>query len=129
MPTCRACSNANGQAATPCRLKISLVYDNYHQMLPALAPDGSPKPEDTHEATPGAYAQYTYNLDDRLIAMVSMRVDRSSLYGKMFTPRVHIRYNVVAPLTLQLSASTAAIARPMSWPNTTTCWRRHAHST
>lgn len=83
---------------------ISLVYDNYHQMLPALAPDGSPKPEDTHEATPGAYAQYTYNLDDRLIAMAGMRVDRSSLYGKMFTPRVHIRYNVGAPLTLQLSA-------------------------
>ncbi len=36
--------------------------------------------------------------------MAGMRVDRSSLYGKMFTPRVHIRYNVAAPLTLQLSA-------------------------
>lgn len=83
---------------------LGLVYDNYRQMLPALNPtDDTPRAADSHEATPGAYAQYTFNLDDRLIAMAGMRVDRSSLYGMMYTPRVHIRYNVARPLTIQLS--------------------------
>lgn len=84
---------------------LSLVYDNYRQMLPPLnGADDINRAADSHEATPGAYAQYTYNLDDRLIAMAGMRVDHSSLYGMMYTPRLHVRYNVAAPLTLQLSA-------------------------
>lgn len=83
---------------------LSLVYDNYRQLLPPLNPEANAyRPADTHEATPGAYAQYTFNLDDRLIAMAGMRIDRSSLYGMMYTPRVHVRYNVAKPLTLQIS--------------------------
>ena len=38
------------------------------------------------ETTPGAYAQYTYNLNDKVVAMAGMRVDHSSRYGTFVTP-------------------------------------------
>ena len=33
------------------------------------------------ETTPGIYAQYTLNIDDRLVAMAGLRADHSSRYG------------------------------------------------
>lgn len=45
------------------------------------------------KAYPGAYAQYTLNLDSRLIAMAGIRYDYSSRYSSMFTPRLHVRWN------------------------------------
>ncbi len=44
------------------------------------------------ETTPGAYAQYTLNINGKLIAMTGLRVDHSSMYGTFFTPRLHVRY-------------------------------------
>lgn len=44
------------------------------------------------ETVPGAYVQYTYNLNDKLILMGGFRGDHSSLYGTFFTPRAHIKY-------------------------------------
>jgi len=45
------------------------------------------------ETTPGAYAQYTYNLNDKLIAMAGIRIDHSSWFDKTFvTPRAHIKW-------------------------------------
>ncbi len=57
-----------------------------------------------HEATPGIYAQYTFNLDDRIVAMAGLRYDHSSLYGSMLTPRLHLRYNPSSSLTFHASA-------------------------
>jgi outer membrane receptor protein involved in Fe transport len=50
------------------------------------------------ENVPGAYAQYTFNHDNRLILMGGVRVDHSSMYGTMFTPRFHGRLNIDRPL-------------------------------
>lgn len=44
------------------------------------------------EFTPGAYAQYTYNLDDKLVLMGGLRYDHSSIYGSFVTPRAHIKW-------------------------------------
>lgn len=57
-----------------------------------------------HENTSGAYAQYTFDLDKRLILMAGLRYDYSSLYGSMFTPRVHARWNPKHYLTFHISA-------------------------
>ncbi|MDE6331714.1 MAG: TonB-dependent receptor, partial [Muribaculaceae bacterium] len=57
-----------------------------------------------HEAVAGGYAQYTLNVDDRIIAMAGVRYDWSDLYGSMFTPRVHLRYNPSQNLSLHASA-------------------------
>ncbi len=84
---------------------LSMVYDNYHQHLRASNDaDAQTGIFDNHEMTYGAYGQYTLNLDNRLIAMAGVRGDHSSRYGWMFTPRLHVRYNIMDPLSLQLSA-------------------------
>lgn len=84
---------------------LSMVYDNYRQHLrPSNVPDTPVEDINSHEMTYGAYGQYTLNIDNRLIAMAGVRGDHSSRYGWMFTPRLHVRYNIMDPLSLQLSA-------------------------
>lgn len=66
-------------------------------------------PNGTHnitekEHTPGVYAQYTYTLGTRLIAMAGLRYDHSSLHGDFFTPRFNVKYSPVDAVTLRLSA-------------------------
>ena len=56
------------------------------------------------ETTPGIYAQYTYNLDSKLIAMVGVRADHSSLYGNFLTPRLHLKLKPTEAVSLRLSA-------------------------
>ncbi len=56
------------------------------------------------ESTSGGYAQYTYNLDKKLILMAGLRYDYSSLYGNMLTPRLHARWTPSAAFSLNLSA-------------------------
>lgn len=84
---------------------LSFNYDHYHyrlQLNPSavLAPAGLHE----HEAVGGAYAQYTLNLGEKLIAMGGMRYDYSSQYGSMLTPRVHLRYNPNSAFSFHTSA-------------------------
>ena len=58
----------------------------------------------SREGVAGAYAQYTLNLDDRLVAMAGLRYDYSDVYGPMVTPRMHLRYNPADDLTFHASA-------------------------
>lgn len=44
------------------------------------------------ENTPGVYAQYTFNLNEKLVVMGGLRADHSSLYGTFVTPRAHIKF-------------------------------------
>ena len=45
------------------------------------------------ETVPGAYVQYTYNLNDKLIALAGIRADYSSIHDFFVTPRIHLKYN------------------------------------
>lgn len=55
------------------------------------------------ETTPGAYVQYTYNLDNKLTAMAGIRADHSNLYGTFVTPRFHVKYTPHEIVSLRLS--------------------------
>lgn len=81
---------------------LSFVYDNYRNRT--VNAGIYPAEFNEHEATPGAYFQYTLNIDDRLIAMAGVRYDYSSKFGSMFTPRAHLRYNPIEGLSLHASA-------------------------
>lgn len=84
---------------------ITFNYDNYHYALrlnPSL--DDAISRTKEHEAVGGAYAQYTLNLDEKLIAMGGLRYDYSSRYGSMVTPRMHLRYNPSEALSIHASA-------------------------
>lgn len=53
----------------------------------------------------GGYAEYTYtSSNEKVVAMLGLRYDRSNVYGNIFTPRAHIRYSPVRQLTLRASA-------------------------
>ena len=52
----------------------------------------------------GAYAQYTFNYDEKLVFMAGFRGDYSDLYGLFFTPRAHVKWAVGDLLKLRFSA-------------------------
>jgi outer membrane receptor for ferrienterochelin and colicin len=74
---------------------LSFNHDRFNQ---AYRFEQSPLANTTHnkeiENVSGAYAQYTLNVDNsRFVLMTGMRYDYSSVYGSMFTPRMHMRFN------------------------------------
>lgn len=57
----------------------------------------------TKETTPGIYAQYTYNLNEKVVAMAGIRADHSSRYGTFVTPRFHLKLSPNEVVSLRLS--------------------------
>lgn len=55
------------------------------------------------ESVTGAYAEYTLNLNDKLVAMAGLRIDYSSLHKWFSTPRLHVKYNATDWLHLRAS--------------------------
>ena len=84
---------------------LSLVHDHYNFNY-RLSTDGSGNMshKTSNETVAGGYAQYTLNADEKVVAMAGVRLDHSSLYGMMFTPRMHLRYNVSQDISLNASA-------------------------
>lgn len=56
------------------------------------------------ENTLGAYAQYTYSIGTKLVAMAGLRWDHSSLWGNFITPRAHIKWQPADVFSIRLSA-------------------------
>ena len=56
------------------------------------------------EAVPGAYVQYTLNLNDQWMFMAGLRGDYSSEHGFFMTPRAHLKYNPNEYVHFRLSA-------------------------
>ena len=84
---------------------LSFNYDSYNQRYRLTNDAEQPLTRQfVKEAVPGAYVQYTYNLDDKLILMGGIRGDRSSEYGYFVTPRFHVKYNPNEYAHFRLSA-------------------------
>lgn len=85
---------------------LSMNYDRFDQHYRLThEPDLAPTHEIEKETTPGGYAQYTFDLNSNLILMGGVRYDYSTIYGSMFTPRVHARWNMLeGALSLHISA-------------------------
>ncbi len=58
------------------------------------------------EATTGAFAEYTYSPGEHLSIIAGARLDYNNIYGVLFTPRAHLKYNF-----LEHSSLRAAIGR------------------
>lgn len=84
---------------------LSFNYDNYRQRLRAeQSPSEVPAEAKEMEAVPGAYAQYSFNYDTRLLVMAGIRYDHSSRWGSMVTPRFHIKWNPREEFSIHASA-------------------------
>ena len=60
--------------------------------------------EAENENTAGIYAQYTYNLNDMLVAMAGLRADHSNVHGTFVTPRLHLKLTPHEIISFRLSA-------------------------
>ena len=84
---------------------LSFNYDNYRQRLRAeQSVTAIPESSKEMEAVPGAYAQYSFNYDTRLLVMAGIRYDHSSRWGSMVTPRFHIKWNPREEWSIHASA-------------------------
>ncbi|MDH6342635.1 outer membrane receptor for ferrienterochelin and colicins [Parabacteroides sp. PFB2-12] len=80
---------------------LSLNYDGFTENLTQA---GKAEEYNRSEVVPGAYVQYTYNLNDKFIMLAGVRADYSSLYDFFVTPRIHLKYNPTEWLNLRASA-------------------------
>ncbi len=78
---------------------LSFMYDAYDEQFASLELQRT-------EKVPGVFAEYTYNLLDKTIAVVGARVDFHNLYGTQFSPRVHLKHDFTEDLTLRLSGGS-----------------------
>jgi len=75
--------NSNHQYTTG----ISLNYDQFNENLNDSA-------FNRIETVYGGFVQYTYSNNDNLNIIAGLRLDHNSLFGLLFTPRLHARYNI-----------------------------------
>ena len=82
---------------------LSLNYDDYDQSY-KLSHTGDTLGARDKEIVPGAYVQYTYNWNDKLMIMAGLRADYSSVYGTFVTPRAHVKWAPNEIFNLRASA-------------------------
>ena len=56
------------------------------------------------EVVPGVFAQYSGELSEKFSFIAGMRYDYNSIYGGLFTPRLHLKWNAKEDFTLRASA-------------------------
>lgn len=55
------------------------------------------------ESVIGTFAEYTYSPDEYLNVIVGARYDYNNIYGSLFTPRAHLKYNFLENSTIRAS--------------------------
>ncbi|MFM7217361.1 MAG: TonB-dependent receptor domain-containing protein [Bacteroidota bacterium] len=55
------------------------------------------------ESVPGVLAEYTYEYIDKFSIVAGSRLDHHNLYGLIYTPRLHMRYNFTPDFIVRLS--------------------------
>jgi outer membrane receptor for ferrienterochelin and colicins len=85
---------------------ISFLYDQYDEILGRADALVAPLDFGRTEIVPGAFAEYTYDNQKKFSLILGARVDQHNLFGTLFIPRLHTRYNLTATTTLRASAGS-----------------------
>jgi outer membrane receptor protein involved in Fe transport len=56
------------------------------------------------EIVGGAFGEYTYNADNKLVLVAGLRADYNNLHQWLITPRVNVKYDIAESLSLRASA-------------------------
>lgn len=85
---------------------LSFNYDRYDERYntPGGGDPFGDYPLYRKDVVPGAYAQYTFNLHDKLVVLAGVRGDYHNRAGFFVTPRLHVKYDLFSFLTLRASA-------------------------
>lgn len=76
---------------------FSLNLDNYRESLDLLQTGRK-------ELVPGIYSEYNFKPSEHFTLLAGMRLDYHNLYGLMFTPRIHARFDIQGHTHFRLSA-------------------------
>ena len=85
------------------QLLFETNFTKQHSLSAGLSLNHDYLTRDEQETTPGIYVQYTYNLNDKVVAMAGLRADHSSRYGMFVTPRFHLKLTPNEIVSLRLS--------------------------
>lgn len=85
------------------QLLFETNFTRQHSLSAGLSLNHDYLTKDEKETTPGIYAQYTYNLNDKVVVMAGVRADHSSRYGTFVTPRFHLKLTPNEIVSLRLS--------------------------
>ena len=85
------------------QLLFETNFSKQHNLSAGLSLNHDYLTRDEKETTSGIYAQYTYNLNDKVVAMAGLRADHSSLYGTFLTPRFHLKFAPNEIVNIRLS--------------------------
>ncbi len=86
------------------QLLFETNFTEQHNLSAGLSLNYDYLTKEEEETTPGIYAQYTYNLNEKVVAMAGLRADHSSRYGTFVTPRFHLKLKPNEMVNLRLSA-------------------------
>lgn len=75
---------------------LSFSYDNFQEAY-------NDSSFSRLEKVPGAFVEYTYNRLNRLILVTGFRADYHNLYGMIYTPRAHMKYDLDPQTTFRAS--------------------------
>lgn len=76
---------------------FSFIYDDYNQTY-------NDSTFLKTEIVPGAFFEYTFNHLDKFIAVAGVRGDLHNLYGPLYAPRMHMKWNLNPKSALRISA-------------------------
>lgn len=100
--------SAIGTTAHTYKTGLSFSYDKYREVF-----------EDTlmkrQENVPGVFAEYTYNNSHNLTVVAGARTDFHNLYGTVFTPRLHVKYDLTPNTIFRVSGGKGfRVANPIA---------------
>lgn len=81
-------------------LGSSFNYDKYDERLTLGQSTLYPR----KDIVPGVFAEYTFNLNDKLILLGGLRMDYDADFGLFATPRLHVKYAMSEHLNVRASA-------------------------
>lgn len=79
------------------RTGLSFVYDDIDEKFGELNLKRT-------EVVPGAFFEYTYDNSKNFAMVAGVRGDYNSVFGAVFTPRIHAKYNLTKTTVLRASA-------------------------
>lgn len=84
-------------------LGASYVYDRYDQQYQQQLPTTQSFVWQRAESVPGIFAEYTFEPNDKFALVTGVRNDFHNLFGNIFTPRMHLKYNISSSSIIRLS--------------------------
>lgn len=84
-------------------LGASYLFDRYNQKYTQVHPAAQTFHWKRTESVPGVFAEYTFAPADKLAIVTGVRNDFHNLYGNIFTPRMHVKYELTPSSIVRLS--------------------------